>query len=80
METPEENITRLIQEAVDYLGQDGIYNLALRYIDTPAIAAAGKLTAEEISTSFSVAGFAAGIKFALENFQPAEDTTGGPKA
>lgn len=73
METQEQNIARLIAEAVEYLNIDGVYDLALRFVDAPKMAQAQGLTAEEIAKNFSVAGFAAGIKFALENFVPEQE-------
>ena len=66
----EENINDLIKQAVSDLGPYEIYNEALSYIDLDLLkteTADGTITAENLSINFSVAGFAAGIKFALSN-------------
>ena len=73
----EENINQLIKEAISGLGPYRIYDKALSYIDIDSLkseSSKSHITTEQLSVSFSVAGFAAGIKYALSNIMinPAE--------
>lgn len=66
----EQDIERLTKEAVSSLGPDWIYGESMRYLNLEAMKTESEqrpMTTEEIGLNFSVAGFVAGIKFALSN-------------
>ena len=71
-----EDIKQLINEAVSGLGADWIYRESMKYLNVEAMRNESKnkpFTAEEIGTNFAVAGFMAGIEFALQNIQITDD-------
>ena len=69
MNIDQETISRLIKEAVDSIGFMDVYTLSFPYVDMEAMKAAEGLTQEEHAAAFAVAGFAAGIEFALKNLE-----------
>lgn len=73
MQPDKGTVNRLIAEAVNALGADEIYSLALGHIDAAKMADMKGLTAAEIAANFSVAGFIAGIKYTLENIETQEE-------
>ena len=64
-----QDIGRLVDEAVEVLGFQKIYDLSLRYFDSERAQENQPLTQTEFAVSFSVAGFCAGVRFALENLE-----------
>lgn len=70
------SIDRIINEAVASLGVEAIYNAALPYVDFEALQAAQPVSTTDLSATFAAAGFAAGIKFALENLYISDDGKG----
>lgn len=76
MDISKEDINRLINEAVASLGAEAIYNAALPYVDFEALQAAQPVNTTDLKATFAAAGFAAGIKFALENLEVSDDGKG----
>ncbi len=70
-------IARLINEAVTGLGAQSIYNASLPYVDFEALKAAQPVSNDDLCATFATAGFAAGIKFALENLEIIDDEKRG---
>ncbi len=62
----EEDIERLTKEAVDLVGVQGIYSLALMKVNLAKLKEAEPISAEEHAMTFSLAGFIAGIQFTLK--------------
>lgn len=64
----EENISTLINEAIETLGIEEIYNLTLNNFDSEKVEQTQDgLTREEIAYNFAICGFIAGIRYTLEN-------------
>lgn len=63
-----EDINRLIAEAVDGLGVNEIYNLSLCHVDFKRLREMEPITQEEFAKNSAIAGFIAGMKYTLENF------------
>lgn len=63
-----EDINRLITEAVDTLGMDEIYSLSLRHVDFERLREMEPITQEELAKNSATAGFIAGMKYTFENF------------
>ena len=61
----EEDIERLTKEAVDLVGVQGIYSLALMKVNLAKLKEAEPLSTEDLAMTFSLAGFMAGIQFTL---------------
>lgn len=69
----EENIQRLMNEALEALGADGIYSMSLPYIDFETLQNDDSLTQRDMQATLTAAGFLAGIRFTLENLTKAEE-------
>ena len=70
IELSQEDIERLTKEAVSGLGGEAIYEAASRYLNLELMLAKSEkqpLTVKEVGLNYSVAGFMAGINFALTN-------------
>lgn len=68
MDITQDNIQRLIDEAVEEITPQGILDMANKYIDFEAIQKLEQpISSLELATSWAVAGFVAGIRFTLEN-------------
>lgn len=63
-----EDVNRLITEAVESLGMNEIYSLSLRHVDFNRLHEMEPLTQEELAKNCATAGFIAGMKYTLENF------------
>lgn len=66
-------ISRLVNEAITNLDAQQIYNASLSYVDFEALKAGEPVSNNDLCATFAVAGFAAGIKFALENLEIKND-------
>lgn len=75
MDITRENINRLIVEAINSVGMDGVYNAALPYVEA-FIQEAKTLENFNYERAFAVGGFAAGIDFALRNLEITDDEKG----
>ena len=75
MDISREDITRLITEAINGVGIDGVYNAALPYVEA-LIQKAETLDNFNYDRAFAVGGFAAGIEFALQNLEISDDGKG----
>ncbi len=73
MNITEQNIRDLINDAINVLGINKILDLTSKYLDTDEMLKAKELTTKEIAVNYSVAGFSAGIRFALENIEIHEE-------
>ena len=71
----ETTINRLVNGAVSATPLMTAYDMALKYIDLEAMQAAQPLTNEELCANMAMAGFIAGIRFALENLEIKDDGT-----
>lgn len=69
MNIDQETISRLIKEAIESIGYTDVYKLSFPYVDLEAMKASEGMTQDELAATFAVAGFAAGIEFALKNLE-----------
>ena len=69
----EKTIRELVNEAITGLGMERIYDEALPYVDFEALKAAQPINQTDLCATFAVAGFSAGIEFALRNIEISDD-------
>ena len=76
MNISKEEISRLINEAINGLGAEKIYLDSLRFVDLEAMEAEHNISRTDLCATFAVAGFAVGIDFALNNLEITDDGKG----